>query len=336
MRSKFTLTALLVIILYACGDHKVDVSNVKAPFKTHDFYLDFMQFDTTDCERQVEVLSQKYPDFFNFYTDTLMDVGNIDTIDRDLCGKLSFLRNNKDLKLLADSVIAQYPDTRKPTVDLKNLFKHIKFYLPDWPVPDVYYFDGGLRLWSVVIYKDYIAIGLDMFLGREFPYYSSRQIPAYMAERFEPSQIAVQAGKAIYQDISKLDVNSAKDFLQMMIESGKEVLFLEYVLPDRETCELFSLSEQKYQWLESNEAEIYNYFITHDMIYSTIMKDNIKYIQEAPYSPGMPTESPGKTGVYIGYKILKEYMEKTDSDLMTTLRNTDYREIFEQSGYKPL
>lgn len=337
MRSILVQIMLLLVIIQGCSESKkVDVSGVKIDLSTYDFYQDFRTFDTTACTSETQRLADTYPSFFNFYLDTLMGVGNIDTLNTSLCDKISFLKNNKDLRFLSDTILTVYPNTDKQNAQLKSLFKHIKYYIPEWKVPNIYFFDGGLRLWSVVIYQDYVAIGLDMFLGKDFQYYASRQIPTYMSERMEPTQIPVLTAKALYEDLSKLSIQSATDFLQMMIESGKELLFMRYVLPDFAENELFSLSEEKYKWLEENEAQIYNYFITHDMIYSTVMKDNLKYIQEAPYSPGMPTESPGKTGVYIGYKILLQYIQNTGASLMSTITNQDYQEIFEKSHYKPL
>ncbi len=335
--SNIGISIVIVLYIFSCDvKNSVDVSKVEVDFKSENFYKDFLQFDTTRCSDQVQIFQNKYPHFFNFYLDTLMNVGGINTVGDGLCPKISFLLNNKDLKFLADTINLVYPNLENTEAEILDMYRHVKYYEPQWQAPKVIFFDGGLRLWSVVMYQDFLGVGLDMYLGKDFQYYASRSVPEYMKYAMEPEQIPIQMAKVIYDDAYFFDINTASDFLQMMIESGKRILYLEYVIPNADGAARFAISPEKYQWMVDNEGEIYNYFIRQDMIYSTEMKDNLKYIQEAPHSQGMPAESPGQTGVFIGYRILKAYMEQTDASLMETIKNPDYKTLFERSKYKPL
>ncbi len=330
-----TIAILLSISLCSCRDGEgIDTSDVDVNYSSYDFYLDFRKFDTSDCGASLSALEKSYPRFLNFYLDTLLDIGSLRN-DPELCSHISMVINHKDLKFLADTIEIVYPNTERAQKSITELYKNIKYYHHQWTAPDVYFFDGGLKLWQVVSYENYIAIGLDMFLGDDFPYYAARQVPMYMMPNFRSDQIPIQTAKVIYNDLYPFSNATASDFLQLMIENGKRLLFLQYVQPDRSMDEFLAISPDKMKWLEENEAGVYNFFVQRDMLYNTSMKDNMKYISPAPRSAGMPEQAPAQTGSYIGYRVLCKYMSENDKGLVETLSEKDYNRIFQQSHYKP-
>jgi hypothetical protein len=61
----------------------------------------------------------------------------------------------------------------------------------------------------------------------------------------------------------------------------------------------------------------------------------MKYVSEGPTTGGFPKESPGNLGQWIGYRIVKSYMEKQPDNLMALMNENDYKKILHDSGYKP-
>jgi uncharacterized protein YjaZ len=49
----------------------------------------------------------------------------------------------------------------------------------------------------------------------------------------------------------------------------------------------------------------------------------------------MGTESPGNIGVYVGYQIVKKYMEKNTNISPTQLMALDAKKIYNEAKYKP-
>jgi hypothetical protein len=51
---------------------------------------------------------------------------------------------------------------------------------------------------------------------------------------------------------------------------------------------------------------------------------------------GVPQKSAPRLGEYIGWKIVKSYLDAhPEVDLPTLLRNKDYQQILNESQYKP-
>lgn len=60
-----------------------------------------------------------------------------------------------------------------------------------------------------------------------------------------------------------------------------------------------------------------------------------KYLNEAPFSSGMPQESPGKAVVWCGYQIVREYLRKKDCTLQELMEEQDYHKILRGAAYRP-
>ena len=61
-----------------------------------------------------------------------------------------------------------------------------------------------------------------------------------------------------------------------------------------------------------------------------------KYLNPAPYSKGMPIESPGQVAVWVGWNIVNEFMSKNqDVTISELFQIKEAQYILNQSKYKP-
>ena len=73
------------------------------------------------------------------------------------------------------------------------------------------------------------------------------------------------------------------------------------------------------------------------MLYSTDTKLNKRFIENAPFSKfytAQDNQSPGKIGVYIGWKIVQSFMKHNDVSLQKLIE-IDAQSLLDQSRYKP-
>ena len=91
------------------------------------------------------------------------------------------------------------------------------------------------------------------------------------------------------------------------------------------------------QWAQENEEEIWRYFIEEELLYSTDAKLPTRFIVDAPFSKfylEIDNESPGRIGQFIGWQIVRAYMENNDTSL-SELMTLNPEALFRQSKYKP-
>lgn len=93
----------------------------------------------------------------------------------------------------------------------------------------IIYFIGPLDGFGNSIGADYMAIGLQMFLGDTSSWYQSEQIqkyfPTYMSRNFTPRFIPITAAKNLLQDIAP-NSNLTQGLIIEMIEMGKRQYIL--------------------------------------------------------------------------------------------------------------
>lgn len=330
---------LLCAGLVGCGrDANPSVNPDKIQLSTRRFDRDLAALDTSSLAAGLQGLRQKYPDFLGFYLDTLMGFqieGNFtDTTHGVREGLRSFLTQH-DYRGVFDSVAAHFPDTKNIEADLRKGFAYYQHYFPQRKIPAVVYFISGLNSWNAITYGDLLGIGLDMYLGPQYPFYASVGIPAYTTVKLKPSYIPADVFRTLYRDSYPFDAD-AQSLLSMMLQRGKEQYFLKKVVPFTDDTVRFGFTAAQLQWCRENEGGILNFFTAQDLLYETNLQKVSRFVTDGPASTGLPPEAPGNVGTYLGYRIVEEWMKEHDLTLQALLDDKrDSQRFFQESGFKP-
>lgn len=227
-------------------------------------------------------------------------------------------------------------DFKSTNEELKNLFKHIKYYDKMFSVPKVVTLTNYVQYRDNVIVTDSIVlIALDNFLGKDHKFYVNGGIPEFVAANFTEKQIVPTIAEAYAKDY--VFQTKRKTFLDEMIYFGKLLYFKDIMMPFKSNAEKIGYTEEQLEWAEANEEPIWSYFVEKELLYSSDSKLPNRFIADAPFSKfylELDNQSPGRLGQYIGWQIVKAYAEKTDKDVMTILQ-ADPEEIFRKSKFKP-
>jgi hypothetical protein len=309
--------------------------DIKITYRSYPFYRDFSAIDTQNISLGLKQLHQKYPTFLDFYLDTLAGLN----VHHQYNDSLSLLRNfltYKDYRALFDTVNKAFPDTKIYDRELKSAFRNIKFYDSAIVLPrSIYYFVSGLNLYTAVLHNDSVlGIGLDMFLGRDFAPYASVGIPEYATVRFTKENIPVWACKVIYENRFPF-IDENKNLLEMMLEKGKEIYFLDKALPETALATKLGYTAAQLKWCEKKEAWIYNFFIENKLLYEKNHQKVMRYVLDGPNTPGFPNDAPGNLGSFIGYRIIQQYAKHSNLPLDALFSNKDTRQILATARYKP-
>jgi len=336
----YFLLACITITVVSCSDSKApDVDHIQVTLSTQRLDKDLAAIDTNAVAAGLSQLQTKYPDFLNFYLDTLMGFGiegNFqDTAAGIRLGLKPFLAH-KDIRGLFDSVDKHFPETKRIEEDLATGFRYMKHYYPSYTVPKIIYFISGLNQWSVMTLDTTIlGVGLDMYLGDQYPFYSAVQIPNYVVRKCKPEYIAANSFQAIYRDRHPFVMEDRK-LLDLMIQRGKEQYFLSKMLPETPDSIRFGFTQAQLNWCKANEPDVYNFFITKDLFYETSPNKVHRFVFDGPTTAGMPPESPGNIGSWLGYRIIESYIQQHPKMTMDEIFALDNpQKILQDSKYRP-
>lgn len=228
----------------------------------------------------------------------------------------------------------EYKDFNPVMTEIEELFRHISFYFPNQKKPEkVITLISEMDYENKVIYNDTVMlISLDLYLGKEHKFY---EFPDYFRQTFERSQILPD----IVSDFSTRVIAPVRDksFLSQMIYFGKEMYLKDILLPTYTDFHKIGYTEEQFKWCEENQSEMWRYFIEENILFDTDSKLVHRFIAPAPFSKfylEVDQESPGRTGVWIGWQIVRSYMKNNDVSIQEMLL-MDAKDIFTNSKYKP-
>jgi len=237
-------------------------------------------------------------------------------------------------KLIQKSVDSVFGDFTDEELELKTLFKHIKYYNPSLKTPRIITVFSDVDYRNKVIITDSIVlIGIDNYLGADHEFYHS--FYKYIRKNLKKDQIVMDLSDA-YAD-RFLNQPRRQTFLEELIYQGKKLVLKDLWVPTAEDALKIGYTLDELQWTQDNEFYIWQYFVENELLFSTDNKLVGRFIAQAPFSRfnlELDSESPGAIGRYIGWQIVRSYMKNNPTSLIELLQ-MEAQTIFNKAKYKP-
>lgn len=311
------LLAFSFLALSCKEENKVEAEIAKIPLELNIVRFD-REFAKAD-ESDIAGLKATYPYLFPAqYPDSIWVAKLTDTIQMELSSEV-------------DKAFGNFTGE---TDALETLFKHINYYFPQFPVPKVVTLTSDVRYEDRIILTDtLLLIGLDNYLGEDHHFYEGiqRYIAAGLDKKFMVSDVASAFAKRV------VPMPRNRTFLARMIYYGKELYLKDRLLPNDTGAQKIGYSDAEMDWAMANEEQIWKYFVERELLYSTDSQLDRKFLDPAPFSKfglELDNESPPRLGRYMGWQIVRAFVEKNPMPLKQLL-DMPADEILKQSNYKP-
>ncbi|WP_293870773.1 gliding motility lipoprotein GldB [Flavobacterium sp.] len=314
---KYFVCFLVIFVFISCDKKsKVEKAVEKIPLKLKVYRFDKAFFETPPNE--LSKLKAQYPFFFPK-----------ETPDKVWLDKMQ----NPQWKELYKAVEKKYTNFGKQTLEIEDLLKHIKYYFPKTVTPKVYTIIAEMDYNSKTIYaNDKLIISLELYLGAQHKFY---EFPKYLEQNFEERQMMPDIVTSF--SLGKIPSSREKTLLADMIYYGKQLYLKDELLPVYNDAEKIGYLPEQIKWCQENESYIWRYFIEKELLYSTDSKLPNRFINLAPFSKfylEIDNESPGRVGQWIGWQIVRSFMQNNDVSLQDMLKISP-KVLFEKSKYKP-
>ena len=327
---KNNLSTILLLLVFAvlsgCRSGVQTSTQVKEPVAVtvSDYGHALFSLDPERVEQGLDSLSAEFAIFTGTDRDTLQVLQIhefiIDPFNRELAQKCREV----------------YPDLNFLEKDLGMLFANILAIHPEFKPPRVYTYISGLLYESPVQYIDSaLVIGLDMFLGWDYEQYRAAGLPVFLTRRMQPQNIVPECARQYAISIIP-EESEPKNLLDFMLFHGKLLYAMDCFLPDTPDSLKIGYTAGQMDWCNKNELEIWRLFIDQEMLYKSDPFLNNRFIQDGPFTAGLPEGAPAMLGRYIGWQIVKSYMAKHGNITLDQLfALDDSQQILSKSGYKP-
>lgn len=312
------LLSILIIGFFSCEESsqtEKEIEAVNVDFEVIRFDLKFADAGPEDLPQ----LKKEYPYLFPAqYPDSVWIGKMSDTIQQEI---------NVEVE-------KAYPEFSEETDQLRGLFQHIKYYFSDFEAPTVITVTSEVDYKNKVLLSDnYLFIALDTYLGEGHHFYTGLQ--EYLKKNFTEDQIVPDVAAAYAKEY--VPRAQSRTFLAQMLYYGKILYLKDLWIPLVSDAEKIGYTPEELEWAKNNEEQIWRYFVENEVIFDTDSQLYSRFLYPAPFSKFhlvLDSESPDRVGQYIGWQIIRQYMEKNDVSVKKMLQ-TDAETIFNNANFKP-
>lgn len=315
---KYIYFFVIVVLLISCEKKNkldIDVSAIDIDVTVERFEKEFYN----SAAENLPDLKQKYPLLFPLSTSDSVWVAKM--TDKD------------ELELYSETQ-KLYDDFSDVQEQLTDLFKHIKYYYPNFKAPTINTLITNVDYENGVVYADsLLLISLDVYLGDTSKIYND--FPKYIKDNFKKDRIVVDVAEAIAE--VQIPPSNDRTFISKIIQEGKKKYLLDAYLPTISDALKMGYTQEQIDWADVNDEEVWKYFVQGELLFSTDQELNRRFLDKAPFSKFYlenDSETPGSIGVWFGWQIVRAFMEKNAISLQEMLE-TNNEDIFKRSKYKP-
>ena len=332
------LIFLTCLFLASCADKKgPDVSHIKVDLSIERFDKELSALQPQQVTAKAPQLKQKYGHFYADFMESILGVGLVS--DTSYYQPLRMVLSDDDYKELAREVNTTFPDLANQQDELTDAFRHIKYYYPETKIPRLISFFSGFSV-QTPVGNDYIGIGLDMFLGKDSKFYPAlvQSIPQYISRRFTPENITPRVIEGFIREDLFPANDADRSLLSRIVYNGKVLYMMDAVMPEKADSLKIGYTSEQMEWAGTYQPQVWAYFLENNLLYETDYMKIQKYLNDAPFTPGIGEDSKSapKLGVYIGWQIVKRYMERnSDVTVQQLMNERDAQKILNASKYKP-
>lgn len=327
------LFSFLIVVLSCQREHeKIDLVSINVEINIHRFEQDLFKLNADSLGSSIPMLKSSCGDFLNLFGEQLIGIGRLD--EPGYTGNLKKFITDKQVLESFGKVDEVFPSLDPLNGILTDAFKRYHYYFPEKEIPAVYSFISGFNQ-SIVIADSILAIGLERYLGRDCKYYDLLGIPRFISYNMHPQKIPSDCMRS--WAIGEFPFNDSIDNLaNNIIYEGMLIYFTKKMLPDEPDSIILGFSPSQMEWCKNNEKNIWTHLIENRLLFNDDSFIISKLINSAPFTSGFPQESPGRTAVWTGYRIVQSFMKNNEGITFPDLMKiTDYQSILNRSKYKP-
>jgi hypothetical protein len=336
MHKALIFSGLLLVLLPGCNRNhfNVDISGVHYDLKLMDLGGDIFNIAPPELAATVDPLKVKYGDVLQVYS-MVLGLGDIKSPqwNKDFITYCTDLSNVE----LWDDVKKEWPSTEALRADLEDAFRHYLYYFPQKKVPRIVTCITSFNN-SLIVSDSLLMISLDRYMGAGYKYYPTLGLYEYQVRKMDPAYTVTDCmyGWASTEwDYSTLGYGQ-DNLMSSIIHEGKLAYLMHCLVPDASDTIIFGYTTRQLNFCIDNEKHMWDYMVSHDMLFSTDGFLIRKFTGESPFTSYFTEESPGKAVVWNGYRIIAAYMNNNPGvSLEAMMSMTDCQAILSGAKYRP-
>lgn len=338
MKKSGILFIILIIFLSACKHDKldVDISGVETkPLEVLRFEKDFFALNANNVVAKTQELETKYGAFYQHYLMGFLNRnGSKDSAYKTAV--LSFV-NDKDVKEAFNYERKLYPVAAidKISDDLNDCVMRFKYHFPDKKLPAKFITCQSGWNYAFAYMDSALVLSLDMYLNDSAKFYQMLRYPAYQTRKMNNYHILPDMARGWL--LTEFDNSDAENtLLHHTIFYGKLFYAVKALLPTTHDSLIIGYDTKQMQYCKSYEKNLWGYFAEKKRLYESNLNTVRELTTDGPFSGAISKECPPRIAMWVGWQIVKSYMNNNDKvTLAQLMAEKDAQKILNKSKYRP-
>ena len=335
MKYKQLLLIICVLSLGSCHEGRTYWPKDVAPQQVEIVRFDnaLLNVHEATVAQDIRVLYEEFPEFMPIWVEDILGIPAEDTafLEQQLPLFLNdTLYGFKQTNAREQEVFADISDIQS---SLDKAFTRIHYLYPEADIPSLYLFISGFNA-SIYFHDELMGIGADMYLGSDYEYYN-RVVYEYQKQTMRKECIPVDVVSAYL--FHTLPYTSQKSrLLDQMMYRGKIMYLTAQIFDDLAPYEVMGWTKEQWNWCVHNEQAIWHLVMDKRDLFKNESLVLTSYLNDGPFTAEVSQESPGRLGIWLGWRIAESYMEHNEQvTLQDLMAEPDAQLILENSYYKP-
>ena len=324
---------VLMIALIACTNNKFDIK-VAEKVNPKIIRFDELLFEKNPDSVVMEIpkLIKTYPKFSSLYFNKVIKIG--DPSQSKFYDGLTLFLSNYDYRMsyvASQKLFKNFDNYKALLVDALSRYKH---YFPNKTCPNIYLMISGFSE-AIAVSDNTLAFSVDRFLGKDSHFYEQLRTPKYLRKRMEPNLMVSEGVRGWIA--SEFPFNdSLNTLVSKMVYYGTILYTMDALFPNLPDNKKIGFTDNELLWCKNSEKSVWSYFMDKKLLFSNNRLMIKKFISPAPFSGPFTKNSPGRVGQWVGWQIVREYMNRHPNvTLQQLMNNHSYHKILVQSKYHP-
>ncbi len=311
MRSMRCWIIVMTISVAGCGNdgaEKVDIRSVDLRVPIGRLDRELFSSDPANIAAASRRAYAEHGEFYRTYVEDILQ--GVPLHNPELPVMLNAFLQDPDWRSVQHGVDSVLGDLSTEQRQLEDAFKRLQVLFPDSIVPRIITFNSGFN-YGIYPTDSVLGIGLEWFIGSDHPVIgmlAPEAFPKYVKDRMRPEMLVPSAVKGWLLVHYARDTRGA-DVLTNLVEVGKAMALLDVLLPDTDKALKVAFTREQLSWCEENEYRIWRDIVSRDQLFSRQADAVGRLMNDGPYTHGLPQESPGHIGEWIGYRMVRAYLD---------------------------
>ena len=291
------------------------------------FRLEKLIFDTP-AEQLQQVLQQHYSDY-------ACQLLNVNPGDAQLMSQMVGFAQDESVREIYDSVQARFANLYWLEAELTEAMKRAEKAGIELDYQRYITFVSAMFDYDFRVAADgsTLLIAIDQYVLPCFEKYGYIGTPMYIVRLCDSAYLATDCMAAVGRNLAAFP-EKEPTMLDYMIAEGKTLYFLDQVMPRKADSLKIRYTIEQMEWMKENEANVWAYFVQNKMLFDKDLNHFNNFIDEAPKTNAFRNSAP-RTAQYIGWQIVRQYMQKSKVSLAELMEESNSQKILDASGYHP-